>query len=362
MLLDDPHAERQCRDDLDALPGLTWRPLGRDDLPEVAALYAECETYDANPERQSLADLEEYWDSPRSRPDEDTLLGRDEAGAAVAVAWSGCNRAVTERRGVHLGGAVRPDRRGQGIGRAVLRWQLAHGLAWDAASREDDYGPLVLRLYAPTGQDDVRDLATRHGLVVERFFFELSRRLDDIDPGTSGPVVPGVRLVGWDPTRGPELHRFVDLAFRDHWGHVDRTEEMWAEHVGSHAFRADWSVLALDEETGAVVGSAINCAWEQDWAVQGYTEGYTDELAVAASHRGRRIGSALLAESMRRFAAAGLDAAGLGVDADNASGALHLYEALGYRPTAATCVHELTRPISQPATSPARDRDASPGR
>ena len=338
-----PHDERQCRADLDALPGLTWTPIGREDLPAVAALYAECEAHDANPERQSLPDLEEYWDSPRSRPDEDTLLGRDEAGQAVAVAWAGCNRAVTERRGVHLGGAVQPARRGEGIGRAVLRWQLAHATAWDAASREDGYGPLVVRLYAPTGQDDVRDLATRHGLVVERYFFELSRRLDDVDPHGGVPSVPGVRLVDWDPARGPEVHRFVDLAFRDHWGHVDRTEEMWGEHVGSHAFRPAWSVLAIDETSGAVVGSAVNCAWEQDWEAQGYTEGYTDELAVAATHRGRGIASALLAESMRRFAAAGLDAAGLGVDADNASGALRLYEGLGYRQTAATCVHQLTQ-------------------
>jgi mycothiol synthase len=353
-----PLDEPQCRAELDALPGLVWRPIGRDDLPAVAALYAECEAHDANPERQSLADLEEYWDSPRSRPDEDTLLARDTDGDAVAVAWSGCSRTVTERRGVHLGGAVCPARRGEGIGGAVLRWQLAHAFAWDAATREDGYGPLVLRLYAPTGQDDVRDLATRHGLKLERYFFEMSRPLDDVTADAPPPVVPGVRLVDWDPTRGPEVHRMVDLAFHDHWGHADRTEEMWEEHVGSHAFRAAWSVLALDEETGDVVGSAVNCAWEQDWTAQGYTEGYTDELAVARTHRGRGIASALLTESMRRFAAAGLDAAGLGVDADNPSGALRLYEGLGYRQTAATCVHQLTRTATTPGPGPA----GSPGR
>ncbi len=46
---------------------------------------------------------------------------------------------------------------------------------------------------------------------------------------------------------------------------------------------------------------------------------------------------------MRRFRDAGLDAAGLGVDAANPSGAARLYEVLGYRETASTCIHELTR-------------------
>ena len=51
---------------------------------------------------------------------------------------------------------------------------------------------------------------------------------------------------------------------------------------------------------------------------------------------------------MRRFAADGMDAACLGVDTENPSGALSLYERLGYRPTASTCVHEL---VEEPGAS-----------
>jgi ribosomal protein S18 acetylase RimI-like enzyme len=331
--------ETDARSALETLPDIAWRPVGRADLPAVARFYAECEEFDRNPERHSLIGLEEYWDSPRSRPDQDTLVGLDSADAVVAVAWAGCNRDVTERRSVHLGGGVHPSRRGQGIGEAVLRWQVAHGLAWDRATREEGFGPLVMRLYAPTEQADVRQLAERHGLVVDRYFFEMSQRLGD-------PVRPsaphGVRIVDWDEERSAEIHRVVDTAFRDHWGHVDRTDLMWEEAVTGHAFRPEWSALAIDVSTDAVVGAALNCAYEQDWPAQRFTEGYTDELAVAATHRGRGIASALLRESMCRFAAAGMDAAGLGVDAANPSGALQLYEGLGYEQTASTCVHQLT--------------------
>lgn len=337
--MEDGLSESRARAVLDSIGGISWRSFERADLPAIAGFYAECEAFDRNPERHSLAGLQEFWDSPRSRPDEDTLVGVDDLGRVVATGWAGCNRVVTDRRGVYLGGAVHPSRRGEGIGRAVLRWQLAHGVEWDRATRQPGFGPLVMRLHAPTDQADVRDLAERHHLPVERYFFEMSRPLRE-----PLPVVPlhGIDIVDWDVARSSEIHRVVDTAFGDHWGHVDRTTQMWEEAVTAHAFRPEWSVLAIDHSTGNVVGAAFNCAYEQDWEPQGYTEGYTDELAVAATHRGRGIASALLRESMRRFAAAGLDAAGLGVDSANPTGALRLYVSLGYEQTAGTCVHQLT--------------------
>jgi GNAT superfamily N-acetyltransferase len=344
-----PVSRSDARAALEALAGLTWRPFEREDLPGVAELYAECEAYDENPERTSLAGLQEFWDSPRSRPEEDTLAGYDVHGRVVAAGWAGCNRAVTERRGVYLGGAVRPDRRGEGIGRAVLQWQLAHALEWDGATRRPGYGPLVVNLYAPVDQHDVRDLADRHGLEVERYFIELSRSLAAPMPP---PAVPGVRIVGWDHGRSAEIHAVVDTAFRDHWGHADRTPEMWHEVVTAQAFRPEWSVLAVDEDTDAVVGAALNCAYEQDWAANGSPEGYTDQLAVAATHRGRGIAGARLAESMRRFTSSGMQVAAIGVDAANPSGALRLYTGLGYEPRASTCVHRLSR--APDAVSPLR--------
>lgn len=99
-------------------------------------------------------------------------------------------------------------------------------------------------------------------------------------------------------------------------------------------------MLAIDEASDGVVGVALNGAWEQDWT-NDHREGCTDQLGVLRNHRGRGIARALLVESMRRFAADRMDAAALGVDVENPSGALGLYESLGYRPSAATCVHQL---------------------
>lgn len=288
--------EAEARADLDALPGLWWRPFAREELPEIAAFYEVCASFDGNPERTSLPELREFFDSPRSVPAQDTLVGVDAGGAVVATAWAGCNRAVTEKRGVYLGGAVHPCRRGERIGRAVLRWELAHGSDWDHQSRAPGHGPLVMRLLAPTAQTDERDLAVRHGLPAERFFLEMSQRLS---APVQVPAVEGIRLCDWDAERAGEVLALLNSAFRENWGHVDATAQMWQEQLASHTFRPPWSVVAVDGTTNDVVGVAFNVAYEQDWAPHGYTEGYTDRLAVRASHRCRGIATALLLASMR---------------------------------------------------------------
>lgn len=333
-------SEPEARALLEAIPGLSWRPFQRDDLPVIAEFYAACEEFDENSERQSLDSIREFWDSPRSRPEEDTLVAVDGTGAVVATAWSGCNRAITEKRGVYLGGAVRPDRRGEGIGRRVLAWQLAHGRDWDAATREDGFGPLQMRLYAPVDQKDVRDLAERFELQTERYFFEMVRHLDD---PVEVPSIDGISIVPWSDDLSARAHQVVNDSFLDHWGFVPTTPQMWKEQVEASSFRPQWSLLAVDDDSGDVVGVAFNCAYEQDWEPQGYTEGYTDELGVLRSHRGRGIASALLLASMEIFRGAGMDAAGLGVDAENPSGALAIYERLGYQRTSSNCVHQGTR-------------------
>lgn len=359
--------EAAARTDLDALPGLAWAPFAREDAAELNALFAVTREHDGDPERWSEAELLEYWDAERSRPTEDVLLGRDREATVVAVAWSGLNRAVTSLRTAHLGGAVHPEWRGRGIGRAVLAWELAHAADWDRATREEGFGPLALTAYCPVGQTDLRHLADRAGLPVVRFFHEMTAPLVDlpllrdsagepitvvaprIEEGarTALPAA-GIRMLDWDPARSDEVLALRNATFTEHWGSVEQTPGMWAEVTEGSTFRPAWCVLAEDEATGELVGFATGAAYEQDWEPQGFTEGYTDLLGVLPSHRGRGLATALLGEQQRRFAADGMQAAGLGVDTENSSNALRLYESLGYRSTSTTCAHRLELPEGAP--------------
>lgn len=54
-------------------------------------------------------------------------------------------------------------------------------------------------------------------------------------------------------------------------------------------------------------------------------------LFVSRPWRGRGLGRALLLESLRLFKSRGYAKAGLSVDSENSSGALRLYESVGFR-------------------------------
>ena len=70
--------------------------------------------------------------------------------------------------------------------------------------------------------------------------------------------------------------------------------------------------------------------YPQDWEALGHSQGRVDLIGVRPAWRGRGLAPALLAEALRTFAAAGMDAAGLDVDTGNETGALRLYEGMGF--------------------------------
>jgi len=81
-----------------------------------------------------------------------------------------------------------------------------------------------------------------------------------------------------------------------------------------------------------VAGVSFNTVNVEENARNGINEGWIKELAVRRPWRKRGIASALMCISMRAFEAEGLDFARLGVDTENPSGALGLYERLGFKP------------------------------
>lgn len=326
---------QRARAELEAWPDLTWRPWGREDLPAVSAMLTEVEQVDQPSERHSLDELEEYLASPRSSPDRDTLAAWLSDGTVAAVARALCRDSVTERRTAWLAGAVRPDLRGRGLGRSVMAWEVAAARAWREQTRRPDHGPLRLSVYNDRKASVEKALAERHGLGEQRYYAELVHRYA---PGEviEVPVVPGITICPFDAVDPTTVLGVRNASFRDHWGSLDTTAETWAELLAFSTTRTAWSTVAVDESTGEVVSFLLAAAYQQDWEPQGYTSGYIELLGTLRSHRGRGLGTALIHNAMLAFLQEGLDAAEIGVDAANPSGAFGLYTSLGFTETAGT--------------------------
>jgi len=59
--------------------------------------------------------------------------------------------------------------------------------------------------------------------------------------------------------------------------------------------------------------------------------GYVELISVQRPWRRKGIAKAMIAKSLKVLKERGMTEAALGVDAENPSGALHLYETLGFR-------------------------------
>ena len=321
-------------------PVLDWTSVGPPDLADLAALVAAIEAVDQPKERVGSDQLGDFLAESGVSPARDTLLGRDRDGTARAYAWNRPQESDQAMRRVLLIGGVHPQWRRRGLGHHLLRWQLDAGRRWYLATPNPAGGPLRHLLRVDGNQADLAALCEDVGLPASRWFAYLTQPLTTPPPDPA--PVAGVSIEALTPNLWEEARSANNEAFADAWGMQPIDPQPWAEQLAASTCRPEWSVVAVDRSTGAVVGYAINAAYVSEWGPQGFSEGQTDRLGVRRSWRKRGVASALLQRSMQLFPAAGLEAAGLGVDSDSPTGAHRLYESLGYQQTATFVVHTRT--------------------
>ena len=311
---------------ISALPdGLAVRPLSADDATAVAALLAAAEQVDDTGEYPDADDVAEWWQGWGLDAERDGLAVCDCAGVVVAFATVSAPATFRGRFAVDLEGRVRPDLRGQGIGRALLAWQLDRGTALHGERHPE--APGVLTVGVQGGMTSLESLVRRAGLATERWYREMQRPLTEL-PETR--ELPGIEVVPFTWDRDDEVRRAHNAAFTRHHGSSERDPAAWQSlFTGQRSFRADLSRLALQD--GVVVGYVQAYVFEADTAARGSREVSLGQIGVLPQARGRGVATALIAEVLRTAAEHDCRTAGLGVDTENVTGALRLYEGLGFR-------------------------------
>jgi mycothiol synthase len=305
--------------------GLTARPLSDDDAVPVAALLAAAEQVDDTGEYPDAEDVAEWWRGWGLDPGRDGLAVCDPAGLVVAHATVMAAPTFRDAFAVYLEGRVRPDVRGRGVGRALLAWQLDRGTALHAERHPEAPGALTVEV--PGGMPSLESLVRRAGLQAERRYREMQRPLTDLPEPRP---VPGANIVPFAWDRDDEIRRAHNAAFTRHHGSSERDPASWqALFTGQRGFRPDLSRLALED--GAVVGYVLAYVYEADTTARGTREVVLGQIGVLPPARGRGAAGALIAEVLQAASRSDCESAGLGVDTENVTGALRLYEGLGFR-------------------------------
>jgi len=304
--------------------GLTSSPITAADPPAVAALLAAAEELDRTGAHESAEGLTGAWFNELVDLAADTRVVRAADGEVVAYATAIAPPTFRDAYGVHLQGRVHPDWRGRGIGRALLAWQLARGEEVHAQRHPGAPARLTATVY--TTMPSLEALVRRAGLEQVRWFFHMARPLTDLPPRRQ---VEGVDLVAFSWDRDEQVRLAHNAAFTEHYGSSERDVASWqVMFTGQRSFRPDLSVLAVQD--GEVLGYALAYVSEATAAATGSRESYFGQIGVVPQARGRGLSKAVIIEALHRAAASDCRTAGLEVDSENVTGALGVYESLGF--------------------------------
>jgi mycothiol synthase len=304
---------------------VTWRPLATSDAKAWAALLNAIEAEDKVGENYNEQDALEELQDPILDFERGTLAAFD---GDVMVGYSLTTHkplAETEHR-VFVQGGVDPAYRRHGIGTRLLHAGMAS--AKDLHARH--HPQLTLHIDVETGEHNSGAAALYRacGMAPVRWYQHMRHPLGDEIPETVLPA--GLALEPYGPETDAEFHAIRNEAFLDHWGMSPLTDQGWRQGVVNSTFRPELSFLLRDEATGTAAGMLVTNYWEVDTLATGIRDAYIGLIGTRRAYRKRGVASALVAHTLRTAAEQGYGRASLGVDAGSPTGAVGLYEKLGF--------------------------------
>jgi mycothiol synthase len=203
----------------------------------------------------------------------------------------------------------------------------------DGRARELGRTGTQLHASCSAPDDRVAGIYRRAGYRRVRHFVRMVAPLDE---PPEEPVFPeGIELRPVDPERDLErIYAADEEAFEDHWGTVRTDFETWRHlSMGADWDPALWFVAWDGDEIAGIALCRPSEGGDPDL-------GWVDILAVRRPWRRRGLALALLLHSFHALRARGRPRVGLGVDAENLTGAVRLYERAGMAPVQQHDVYE----------------------
>ncbi|MGA4838029.1 GNAT family N-acetyltransferase [Streptomyces sp. G45] len=310
-------------------PGLTVRPVTLDDAEAVCALRQRVETLEIGRTFSELTEVRSELKHPEVDLERDSWLVFD-GGRLVGygLLWdeSGGERIDVDHYAL-------PDQEAA----AQHLFDLMEARAAERAAA-NGAARAVLHLQLSLAPTVAPEALRARGWRPVRRYNVLTRALSPATDPAPAPR-PGVTLRPClaEPDRR-RAHALLQETFTDHFDFQPRTYAQWLDDIDAE--RVDWSLIWIAHVEGR--GDVAALRSHDDRAAMAWISA----LGVRAEARGQGLASHLLRHAFGHYAARGRDRIGLGVDTDNSTGALALYERHGMTLDFAVDTWELTRPVA----------------
>ena len=302
----------------------TVRGAKLEDVEPALALYNHWAQVLIQEDEITDADaIRSEWVSPGFDPMEDIRLVFAPNGEMVGYieVWTNAKPPVHP----WIWGRVHPDYADLGIGTWMLQW--AEERAKQALSNIPDDLRFAPRVGIYQQADASKKLFEDMGFQRIRSSYRMRINMDA--PPTAPLWPDGITIRTFNPEADIEaVYSTVDEAFSDHFGHVEEPFEEGLERfkhssMGYAGFDPTLWFLAMDGDEIAGISLCRNNAYDNP------DVGWVNTLGVLRPWRKRGIGLALLHHSFGELYRRGKRMIGLGVDAENLTGALRLYKSAG---------------------------------
>jgi mycothiol synthase len=309
-----------------AIAGLAFRRFrGEADYPVMVAILDACNVADRLDYINTVEEIAwvfaHLWNCDPVRD----MLFAEVDGETVAFSRVWWVEESTGERLYKSLGFVRPGWRRQGLGAAMLRYNERH--LREIARGHPAEIPKLLRVWATGTEYGARALFAHAGYEAVRHYIMMTRPIGL--PLPDAPLPEGLAVRPVEPGHVRAVWDGMWEARRDHWGYVEPTEQDYQRWTQGRLFVPDLWKVAWDGEE--VAGMVLNRIDREQNEKYGRKRGYTQDVFVRRPWRRRGLARSLLAASIEMFREMGMEETALGVDTQNPSGALGLYEGMGYR-------------------------------
>lgn len=298
----------------------TVRKFRWEDLPALVDMINASNQLDNLEDQAVLEEIEMEWRTPGFNAEDiiNVVLAPD--GQIVAYSYIEIGHDRYKGFGE---GLTHAHYRDQGIGSHLLAND--ENSFFNAVKDEfDAEQPIYTLRWAMDKETSAIALYENEGYQHVRTFYQMRVKLDT--PRQSVVMPAGYELRPFDKERDAyAVYKAQQEAFSEHWGHTSDTPyEEWAHfRFSAPSYNPDMWLIAWHGDE--IVGSSICRPYGPDVSELAWV----GTLSVLRPHRKAGLGSALLNQSFYLFQQMGFTLGGLGVDAENRSNALALYENAG---------------------------------